>query len=136
MYTPGSLVSKYNLKCSYMYLSLFLIEEMSVFNMAWIASVASITASFFVTPFLMFMLCIIFLASIGKSLGVRRLFVKILLMTFEVSFYITTCFSFIFRLWHFIWHLLRTFGSIFLVLTCIYIVYLLYHSHILLSCLF
>lgn len=57
---------------------------MSVYNMAWFAAAVSVTASFFVTPFLMFMLCIIFLASIGKSLGVRRLYVKILLMIFEV----------------------------------------------------
>lgn len=33
----------------------------------------------------MFLLAIIFLASIGKSLGVRRLYIKLLLALFEVS---------------------------------------------------
>lgn len=43
-----------------------------------------IVSAFFV-PFLMLLLSIIFLASIGQSLGVRRLYVKVLLMIFEVS---------------------------------------------------
>ncbi|KAJ8921918.1 hypothetical protein NQ315_008552 [Exocentrus adspersus] len=51
--------------------------------MAILLTAASIVASIFLTPFLMLLLCIIFLASIGKSLGVRRLYVKILLMIFE-----------------------------------------------------
>lgn len=41
--------------------------------------------SVLVTPFLVILLCIVFLASIGKSLGVRRLYVKLLLIIFEVS---------------------------------------------------
>ncbi|KAF5276021.1 hypothetical protein FQA39_LY00817 [Lamprigera yunnana] len=51
--------------------------------MAFAAAALSIVGSLFVTPLLMLILCIIFLASIGKSLGVRRLYVKILLMIFE-----------------------------------------------------
>ncbi|CAH1131540.1 unnamed protein product [Ceutorhynchus assimilis] len=39
--------------------------------------------SIFFVPFMMLLLSIIFLASIGKSLGVRRLYVKVLLMIFE-----------------------------------------------------
>lgn len=53
--------------------------------MAVFAAFVSVVGSLFLTPFLMFLLCIIFLASIGKSLGVRRLYVKVLLMIFEVS---------------------------------------------------
>lgn len=33
----------------------------------------------------LFVFSVIFLASIGKSLGVRRLFIKLLLVIFEVS---------------------------------------------------
>lgn len=55
--------------------------------MALLATAVSVACSLFFTPFLMFILCIIFLASIGKSLGVRKLYVKILLTIFEVSFY-------------------------------------------------
>uniref|UniRef100_A0A1Y1LF29 Phospholipid/glycerol acyltransferase domain-containing protein n=2 Tax=Photinus pyralis TaxID=7054 RepID=A0A1Y1LF29_PHOPY len=51
--------------------------------MAFAAATLSVIGSLFVTPLLMLILCIIFLASIGKSLGVRRLYVKILLMIFE-----------------------------------------------------
>lgn len=47
--------------------------------------VISFAFSLLLTPFLMFLLAIIFLASIGKSLGVRRLYVKLLLALFEVS---------------------------------------------------
>jgi hypothetical protein len=54
-------------------------------NMALIWSVISVSCSILVMPFLMFLLAIIFLASIGKSLGVRRLYVKMLLKIFEVS---------------------------------------------------
>jgi glycerol-3-phosphate O-acyltransferase 3/4 len=53
--------------------------------MALIWSVVSVSCSILVMPFLMFLLAIIFLASIGKSLGVRRLYVKMLLKIFEVS---------------------------------------------------
>lgn len=56
------------------------------YKMAVFAAFVSVVGSLFLTPFLMFLLCIIFLASIGKSLGVRRLYVKVLLMIFEVSF--------------------------------------------------
>lgn len=52
--------------------------------MAVLASLVSFVGPLLLTPFLMFLLCIIFLASIGKSLGVRRLYVKLLLMIFEV----------------------------------------------------
>ncbi|KAF7393165.1 hypothetical protein HZH66_008998 [Vespula vulgaris] len=45
--------------------------------------VISFAFSLLLTPFLMFLLAIIFLASIGKSLGVRRLYVKLLLALFE-----------------------------------------------------
>jgi hypothetical protein len=54
-------------------------------NMALVWSFVSVSCSILVTPFLMFLLAIIFLASIGKSLGVRRLYVNILLKIFEVS---------------------------------------------------
>jgi len=54
-------------------------------RMALVWSVVSVSCSILVTPFLMFLLAIIFLASIGKSLGVRRLYVKLLLKIFEVS---------------------------------------------------
>nr|XP_031843070.1 glycerol-3-phosphate acyltransferase 4 isoform X3 [Nomia melanderi] len=47
----------------------------------WI--VMSVAFSLLLTPFLMFLLAIIFLASIGKSLGVRRLYIKLLLALFE-----------------------------------------------------
>ncbi|KAJ9579577.1 hypothetical protein L9F63_004762, partial [Diploptera punctata] len=43
----------------------------------------TVSCSILVTPILMFVLAIIFLASIGKSLGVRRLYVKLLLKIFE-----------------------------------------------------
>lgn len=49
----------------------------------WILSTISYLVSILVTPFLFCLLCIIFMAAIGKSLGVRRLYVKILLMIFE-----------------------------------------------------
>ncbi|GLH04924.1 AGPAT6_1 protein [Gryllus bimaculatus] len=52
-------------------------------NMALLWTVVSVSFSIIITPFLMFLLAIIFLASIGKSLGVRRLYVKILLKIFE-----------------------------------------------------
>ncbi|XP_057670753.1 glycerol-3-phosphate acyltransferase 3 isoform X1 [Diorhabda carinulata] len=51
--------------------------------MALMLTIVSITGSILLTPFLMLLVCIIFLASIGKSLGVRRLYVKTLLMIFE-----------------------------------------------------
>ncbi|XP_045505779.1 glycerol-3-phosphate acyltransferase 4 isoform X4 [Colias croceus] len=43
----------------------------------------SVAVSILYTPFLLLILCVIFLASIGKSLGVRRLYVNILLKLFE-----------------------------------------------------
>lgn len=46
-------------------------------------TVVSFSFSLLITPFLMFLLGIIFLASIGKSLGVRRLYVNLLLKIFE-----------------------------------------------------
>ncbi|XP_052755222.1 glycerol-3-phosphate acyltransferase 3 isoform X1 [Galleria mellonella] len=51
--------------------------------MALIMSVVSLSISILYTPFLLLVLCVIFLASIGKSLGVRRLYVNILLKLFE-----------------------------------------------------
>ncbi|CAK1555953.1 unnamed protein product [Leptosia nina] len=51
--------------------------------MAVMMSFVSVAASILYTPFLLLILCIIFLASIGKSLGVRRLYVNILLKLFE-----------------------------------------------------
>ncbi|XP_003424471.1 glycerol-3-phosphate acyltransferase 3 isoform X4 [Nasonia vitripennis] len=51
--------------------------------MAVLWSVVSVGFSLLLTPFLMFLLSIIFLASMGKSLGVRRLYVKLLLALFE-----------------------------------------------------
>jgi glycerol-3-phosphate O-acyltransferase 3/4 len=53
--------------------------------MAGILSLVWFVGSVLITPFLMILLCIVFLASIGKSLGVRRLYVKLLLVIFEVS---------------------------------------------------
>ncbi|XP_015602918.1 glycerol-3-phosphate acyltransferase 3 isoform X2 [Cephus cinctus] len=55
----------------------------TVSKMALIWSVVSFAFSLLLTPFLMFLLSIVFLASIGKSLGVRRLYVKMLLTIFE-----------------------------------------------------
>ncbi|XP_022818904.1 glycerol-3-phosphate acyltransferase 4 isoform X2 [Spodoptera litura] len=51
--------------------------------MALIMSFVSVAISILYTPLLLLILCIIFLASIGKSLGVRRLYVNILLKLFE-----------------------------------------------------
>ncbi|XP_025986550.1 glycerol-3-phosphate acyltransferase 3 isoform X2 [Solenopsis invicta] len=51
--------------------------------MALLWSVISFAFSLLLTPFLMLLLAIIFLASIGKSLGVRRLYIKLLLALFE-----------------------------------------------------
>lgn len=53
--------------------------------MAALLVVLSVVGSILLTPFLMILVSIIFLASIGKSLGVRRLYIKLLLMIFEVS---------------------------------------------------
>lgn len=54
-------------------------------KMASLWTVISFAFSLLLTPFLMLLLAIIFLASIGKSLGVRRLYIKLLLALFEVS---------------------------------------------------
>ncbi|KAK9729225.1 Acyltransferase [Popillia japonica] len=51
--------------------------------MAALIVVLSVVGSILLTPFLMILVSIIFLASIGKSLGVRRLYIKLLLMIFE-----------------------------------------------------
>ncbi|XP_017778210.1 PREDICTED: glycerol-3-phosphate acyltransferase 3 isoform X3 [Nicrophorus vespilloides] len=51
--------------------------------MALLTGTIAVLGSIFFTPFLMLLLCIIFLASIGKSIGVRRLYIKLLLMIFE-----------------------------------------------------
>ncbi|XP_058804839.1 glycerol-3-phosphate acyltransferase 3 isoform X3 [Phymastichus coffea] len=51
--------------------------------MAVLGSLVSVGISLLFTPFLMFLLSIIFLASMGKSLGVRRLYIKLLLALFE-----------------------------------------------------
>ncbi|XP_011880903.1 PREDICTED: glycerol-3-phosphate acyltransferase 3-like isoform X2 [Vollenhovia emeryi] len=51
--------------------------------MASLWTVMSFAFSLLLTPFLMFLLAIVFLASIGKSLGVRRLYIKLLLALFE-----------------------------------------------------
>lgn len=53
--------------------------------MAFFWTAISVISSLVLTPVLMLILCIIFLASIGKSLGVRKLYIKVLLMIFEVS---------------------------------------------------
>lgn len=62
--------------------------KLSVHKMAPLMSVVSFLASLLLTPFLMFLLAIIFLASIGKSLGVRKVYVKLLLALFEVSHFL------------------------------------------------
>ncbi|XP_049883580.1 glycerol-3-phosphate acyltransferase 3 [Pectinophora gossypiella] len=51
--------------------------------MALVMPLVSVAISILYTPFLLLILCVIFLASIGKSLGVRRLYVNILLKLFE-----------------------------------------------------
>ncbi|KYM98878.1 hypothetical protein ALC62_10435 [Cyphomyrmex costatus] len=53
--------------------------------MASLWTVMSVAFSLLLIPFFMLLLAIIFLASIGKSLGVRRLYIKLLLALFEVS---------------------------------------------------
>nr|XP_022910083.1 glycerol-3-phosphate acyltransferase 4 [Onthophagus taurus] len=52
-------------------------------KMALLLSIVTVVGSLLLTPFLMFLLAIIFLASIGKSLGVRELYIKLLLTIFE-----------------------------------------------------
>ncbi|XP_011629748.1 glycerol-3-phosphate acyltransferase 3 isoform X2 [Pogonomyrmex barbatus] len=58
-------------------------ELAAVSKMASLWTVMSFAFSLLLTPFLMLLLAIIFLASIGKSLGVRRLYIKLLLALFE-----------------------------------------------------
>lgn len=53
--------------------------------MASLWTVMSFAFPLLLMPCLVLMLGIIFLASIGKSLGVRRLYIKLLLALFEVS---------------------------------------------------
>jgi hypothetical protein len=52
--------------------------------MAVVGTLVSISGSLLLTPLILFLLVILFLASIGKSIGVRRLYVKTLLTLFEV----------------------------------------------------
>lgn len=58
-------------------------EEEKIAGMELLASVSSILSMVAVTPMLSLMFFIIFLASIGKSLGVRRMYVKLLVKIFE-----------------------------------------------------
>ncbi|XP_026473181.1 glycerol-3-phosphate acyltransferase 4-like isoform X2 [Ctenocephalides felis] len=51
--------------------------------MALFGTALSVAVSIVLPPFLMFILSILFLASIGKSLGVRRLYISVLLKIFE-----------------------------------------------------
>ncbi|XP_050458351.1 glycerol-3-phosphate acyltransferase 3 isoform X1 [Cataglyphis hispanica] len=51
--------------------------------MASLWTVVSFAFSLLLIPFFMLLLAIVFLASIGKSLGVRRLYIKLLLALFE-----------------------------------------------------
>ncbi|XP_026275047.1 glycerol-3-phosphate acyltransferase 3 isoform X5 [Frankliniella occidentalis] len=51
--------------------------------MALLWTILSVSASLLLTPCLMFLVGLMFLASMGKSLGVRRLYVKFLLKIFE-----------------------------------------------------
>ncbi|XP_059477664.1 glycerol-3-phosphate acyltransferase 3 isoform X2 [Neocloeon triangulifer] len=51
--------------------------------MAVVGTLVSISGSLLLTPLILFLLVILFLASIGKSIGVRRLYVKTLLTLFE-----------------------------------------------------
>ncbi|XP_018346458.1 PREDICTED: glycerol-3-phosphate acyltransferase 3 isoform X2 [Trachymyrmex septentrionalis] len=51
--------------------------------MASLWTVMSFVFSLLLIPFMMLLLAIVFLASIGKSLGVRRLYIKLLLALFE-----------------------------------------------------
>uniref|UniRef100_A0A6M2DTX7 Putative phosphate acyltransferase n=1 Tax=Xenopsylla cheopis TaxID=163159 RepID=A0A6M2DTX7_XENCH len=51
--------------------------------MALFGTALSVVLSVVLPPFLMFILSILFLASIGKSLGVRRLYISVLLKIFE-----------------------------------------------------
>lgn len=58
-------------------------ERKKIAGMELLASVSSILSMVAVTPMLSLMFFIIFLASIGKSLGVRRMYVKLLVKIFE-----------------------------------------------------
>uniref|UniRef100_A0A1B0CEV6 Putative phosphate acyltransferase n=1 Tax=Lutzomyia longipalpis TaxID=7200 RepID=A0A1B0CEV6_LUTLO len=51
--------------------------------MAFFQVIAGVTSSLMVTPVLMLILCIIFVGSLGKSFGIRRLYVNFLLKIFE-----------------------------------------------------
>lgn len=68
------------------YLWSYVVESVSSFRkMATLSSTLSLAFSLLFAPFLIFLLAILFLASIGRSLGVRRLYIKCLLILFEVS---------------------------------------------------
>ncbi|CAG5076078.1 Protein of unknown function [Cotesia congregata] len=51
--------------------------------MVLLMSIVSFTFSLLLTPFFMISLGLIFIASIGKSLGIRKLYIKMLLTLFE-----------------------------------------------------
>lgn len=54
----------------------------------FVQQLVSFGCALFNTPVLLTLMCIIFLASIGKSLGVRRAYTQVLLKIFEVNFII------------------------------------------------
>lgn len=53
--------------------------------MSSVVTVITVIFSVILTPFLIFFCGIVVLAALGKTLGVRRLYVKLLLRVFEVS---------------------------------------------------
>lgn len=48
-------------------------------------AIASVIFPILLTPFFFFILSIVFLGSVGKSIGIRRAYVKLLVKVFEVS---------------------------------------------------
>ena len=55
--------------------------------------VLTVIFSVILTPFLVFFCGIVVLAALGRTLGVRRLYVRLLLKVFEVSFKLNTHFN-------------------------------------------
>ncbi|KFB53185.1 AGAP002084-PB-like protein [Anopheles sinensis] len=53
--------------------------------MGGLLALGSIMSMITLTPFFVFLFSIVFMASIGKSFGVRRLYVNLLVKIFEVS---------------------------------------------------
>lgn len=53
--------------------------------MSSVVTILTVIFSVILTPFLIFFCGIVVLAALGKTLGVRRLYVKFLLRVFEVS---------------------------------------------------